>query len=135
MNPLSLSRLVAALRPGAIRGRVDRAVTELCYDSRAVRPGAAFFAQPGAHVDGHRFIDAAVAAGAMAVVHSHDLGGERLRERGPDVTWIRVADPTAALSAGAACFFGHPCRELTMVGVTGTNGKSTTAWMIYDLLR
>ncbi|MDE0449458.1 MAG: UDP-N-acetylmuramyl-tripeptide synthetase [Spirochaetaceae bacterium] len=135
MNPLPLSRLVAALRPGAIRGRVDRAVTELCYDSRAVRPGAAFFAQPGAHVDGHRFIDAAVAAGAMAVVHSHDLGGERLRERGPDVTWIRVADPTAALSAGAACFFGHPCRELTMVGVTGTNGKSTTAWMIYDLLR
>ena len=135
MNPLPLSRLVAALRPGAIRGRVDRTVTELCYDSRSVRPGAAFFAQPGAHVDGHRFIDAAVAAGATVVVHSRDPGGGRVRERARDVTWIRVADATAALSAGAACFFGHPCRELTMVGVTGTNGKSTTAWMIYDLLR
>ena len=135
MNPLPLSRLTAALRPDAVRGRVDRAVTAICYDSRAACPGAAFFAQPGAHVDGHRFIDAAVAAGVAAVIHSRDLSGVRLREHGSDVTWMRVADPAAALSAGAACFFGHPCRELTMVGVTGTNGKSTTAWMIYDLLR
>ena len=134
MNPLPLSRLVAALRPGVVRGRVDRAVKEICYDSRAVRPGAAFFAQPGAHVNGHRFIDDAVAAGAVAVVHSLEPGSPRLRER-TGVTWIRVADPRAALSAAAACFFGHPCRELTLVGVTGTNGKSTTAWMIYDLLR
>ena len=135
MNPLPLSRLVAALRPGAIRGRVDRPVTAICYDSRAVRPGAAFFAQPGAHVDGHRYIDAAVAAGAVAVVHSLEPDSVRLRAQRPGVTWIRVADPAAALSAGAACFFGHPGRELTMIGVTGTNGKSTTAWWIYGLLQ
>ncbi len=135
MNPLPLSHLVAAVRPGAIRGRVDRAVTELCYDSRAVRPGAAFFAQPGAHVDGHRFIDDAVAAGAVAVVHSLELSSLPLSGHRSGVTWIRVADPAAALSAAAACFFRHPCRELTMVGVTGTNGKSTTAWWIYGLLR
>ena len=134
MNPLPLSRLAAALRPVAIRGRVDRAVTELCYDSRAVRPGAMFFAQPGAHVDGHRFIDDAVAAGAGAVVHNLDLDSLPLRTHRPGVTWIRVADPLAALSAGAACYYGYPCRELTMVGVTGTNGKSTTAWWIYGLL-
>ena len=130
MNPLPLSRLVAALRPDAIRGRVDRAVTAICYDSRTARPGAVFVAQPGAHVDGHRFIDRALDAGAVAVVHSRAL-----REYRCGVTWLRVADPVAALSAAAACFFGHPCRELTMVGVTGTNGKSTTAWMIYHLLR
>ena len=135
MSPLPLSRLVAALRPDAVRGRVDRPVTAICYDSRTVRPGAAFFAQPGAHVDGHRFIDDAVAAGAVAVVHGRDLDSGQVREHGDGVTWIRVADPAAALSAGAACFFGHPGRELTLVGVTGTNGKSTTAWMIYDLLR
>ena len=135
MNPLPLARLVAALRPDAIRGRVDRAVTAVCYDSRTVRPGAAFFAQPGAHVDGHRYIDDAVAAGAVAVVHSREPGRRRPAEPGHGVTWIRVADPAAALSAGAACFFDHPGRALTMVGVTGTNGKSTTAWMIYDLLR
>ena len=135
VNPIPLSRLVAAVRPGAIRGRVDRPVTEICYDSRAVRPGAAFFAQPGAHVDGHRFIDDAVAAGAVAVVHSLELGSLQLGEQRRGVTWIRVADARAALSAAAACYFGDPCRELTMVGVTGTNGKSTTAWMIYDLLR
>jgi UDP-N-acetylmuramoyl-L-alanyl-D-glutamate--2,6-diaminopimelate ligase len=135
MNPLPLSRLVAALRPEAIRGRVDRAVTELCYDSRSVRPGAAFFAQPGVHVDGHRFIDDAVAAGAVAVVHSLKLDNLPRPEHRPGVTWIRVADPLAALSAGAACFYGYPCRELTLVGVTGTNGKSTTAWWTYHLLR
>ena len=134
-NPLPLARLVAALRPDAVRGRVDRPVTAICYDSRTVRPGAVFVAQPGAHVDGHRFIDRAVAAGAVAVVHGREPGSQRLRDDRRGVTWIRVADPVAALSAAAACFFGHPGRELTMVGVTGTNGKSTTAWMVYDLLR
>ena len=108
MNPLPLSRLAAALRPDAIRGRVDRAVTELCYDSRAVRRGAAFFAQPGAHVDGHRFIDDAVAAGAVAVVHSLEPGSRALREQRPGVTWIRVADPLAALSAGGGVLLRPP---------------------------
>ena len=100
-----------------------------------MQPGAAFFAQPGVHVDGHRFIDDAVAAGAAAIVHSRGPDSARSCEPRPDVTWLQVADPLAALSAGAACFYDHPCRELTMMGVTGTNGKSTTAWMIYDLLR
>ena len=138
MKPLPLSRLVAALRPDAIRGRVDRAITAICYDSRSVRPGAAFIAQPGVHVDGHRFIDDAVAAGAVAVVHSRApgaAGSEGWRGFQAGVTWLRVADPRAALSAAAASFYGHPCRELTVVGVTGTNGKSTTAWWIYGLLR
>ena len=130
MKPLSLSRLVAALRPDAIRGRLDRSVTAISYDSRSVRPGALFVAQPGAHVDGHRFIAHAVASGAVAVAHGVELPAYE-----PGVTWLRVRDPVAALSAAAACFFDHPCRELTMVGVTGTNGNSTTAWMIYHLFR
>ena len=129
MNPLPLAQLVTALRPDAIRGRLDRSVTEVSYDSRRTRPGALFVAQPGMHVDGHRFIDRAVAAGAVAVVHGRELAAYQ-----PGVTWLLVRDPVAALSAAAACFFDHPCRELTTVGVTGTNGKSTTAWMIYHLL-
>ena len=132
MHPISLSRLAAAIRPDAVRGRVDRAVTQVCYDSRTVQPGALFLAQPGVHVDGHRFIDQAVAAGAVAVAHGRDL------THYPDpggVTYLRVTDPVAALSRAAACFYREPSRELTVVGVTGTNGKSTTAAWIYHLLR
>ena len=87
-------------------------------------------AQPGVHVDGHRFIDAAVAAGCVAVVHSRELS-----RFATGVTYLRVSDAAAALSRAAACFYRHPSRELTVVGVTGTNGKSTTAWWIYHLLR
>ena len=130
MRPLPLSRLAAAIQPAAVRGRTDCAVTQICYDSRRVRAGALFVAQPGVHVDGHRFIDAAVAAGCVAVVHSRAL-----RRYAPGVTYLRVSDTVAALSHAAACFYRHPSRELTVVGVTGTNGKSTTAWWIYHLLQ
>ena len=130
MTSLPLSRLAAAIEPEAVRGGTDRVVTQICYDSRRARPGGLFVAQPGVHVDGHRFIDHAVAAGSVAVVHSHALS-----RYAPGVTYLRVNDAAAALSRAAACFYRHPSRELTVVGVTGTNGKSTTAWWIYHLLQ
>ena len=130
MRPLPLSRLVSAVQPAAVRGRTDCVVTQVCYDSRRARAGALFVAQPGVHVDGHRFIDAAVAAGCVAVVHSRALS-----RYVPGVTYLQVSDAAVALSRAAACFYRHPSRELTVVGVTGTNGKSTTAWWIYHLLR
>lgn len=130
MKPLSLARLAAAIGPVAVRGGTNRGITQVCYDSRRARPGALFVAQPGVHADGHRFIDGAVAAGSVAVVH----------ERAPDhyapgVTYLQVTDAAAALSRAAACFYRNPANELTVVGVTGTNGKSTTAWWTYQLLR
>jgi UDP-N-acetylmuramoyl-L-alanyl-D-glutamate--2,6-diaminopimelate ligase len=130
MNSLPLSRLAAVIQPDAVRGGTDCVVTQICYDSRRAQPGALFVAQPGVHVDGHRFIDDALAAGAVAVVHSRELSHYTA-----GITYLRVRDPAAALSRAAACFYGHPSRELTVVGVTGTNGKSTTAWWIYHLLR
>lgn len=130
MNSLPLSRLAAAIQPDAVRGGTDYVVTQICYDSRRAQPGALFVAQPGVHVDGHRFIDSALAAGSVAVVHSRELS-----RYAPGVTYLRVTDAAAALSRAAACFYCHPSRELTVVGVTGTNGKSTTAWWIYHLLR
>ena len=130
MNSLPLSRLAAVIQPDAVRGGTDCVVTQICYDSRRAQPGALFVAQPGVHVDGHRFIDSALAAGSVAVVHSRELS-----RYAPGVTYLRVTDAVAALSRAAACFYCHPSRELTVVGVTGTNGKSTTAWWIYHLLR
>lgn len=130
MKPISLARLAAAIEPVAVRGGTARGITQVCYDSRGARPGALFVAQPGVHADGHRFIDGAVAAGSVAVVH----------ERAPDhyapgVTYLQVTDAAAALSRAAACFYRNPANELAVVGVTGTNGKSTTAWWTYHLLR
>ena len=130
MKPISLARLAAAIEPVAVRGGTGRGITQVCYDSRRARPGALFVAQPGVHADGHLFIDGAVAAGSVAVVH----------ERAPDhyapgVTYLQVADAAAALSRAAACFYRNPANELAVVGVTGTNGKSTTAWWTYHLLR
>ena len=130
MKPLSLARLAAALEPAAVRGSTARSVAQVCYDSRRARPGALFVAQPGAHVDGHRFIGRAVAAGSVAVVHDRALD-----HYAAGVTYLQVTDAAAALSRAAACFYRYPADELTVVGVTGTNGKSTTAWWIYHLLR
>ena len=73
MSAIPLSRLAAAIGPDRVYGGTDCAVTQICYDSRRARPGALFVAQPGVHVDGHRFIDDAVAAGSVAVVHSREL--------------------------------------------------------------
>ena len=105
-------------------------VAALTADSRTVAPGACFFAVPGTQVDGHAFIPAAVAAGAAVVVC------ERVPDEQPEgVTFVEVPDAAGALADMASAFYGHPSRELKLVGVTGTNGKTTTATLLYDLVR
>ncbi len=102
----------------------------LVYDSRAVEPGACFFAVPGTQCDGHDFIPAAVEKGAAAVVCSRLPA--TLAE---GVAYAEVDDPAGAMADMAAAFYGHPSCELKLVGITGTNGKTTTATLLYDLMR
>ena len=97
-------------------------VSSLEFDSRRVTPGALFFATRGTQADGHAFIEAAVGAGAVAVVC--ETMPARLAE---GVAYLRVADSSVALGRMAAAFYGDPRRSLRLVGVTGTNGKTTTA--------
>ncbi|HEY7950370.1 MAG TPA: UDP-N-acetylmuramoyl-L-alanyl-D-glutamate--2,6-diaminopimelate ligase [Solirubrobacterales bacterium] len=101
-------------------------VGDLAYDSRKVRPGTLFFCVPGEKVDGHEFAGAAVEAGAVGLVVERELD--------LDVTQVVVSDARAAMAPLAARFFGDPTGELRVVGVTGTNGKTTTAFLIREVL-
>jgi UDP-N-acetylmuramoyl-L-alanyl-D-glutamate--2,6-diaminopimelate ligase len=101
-------------------------VGSLAYDSRKVEPGTLFFCVPGEKVDGHDFADAAVGAGAVGLVVERELE--------LDVAQVVVADARVAMAPVAARFFGDPSGGLRVVGVTGTNGKTTTAFLIREIL-
>lgn len=124
---MRLSRLLAALAHPPIAR--DPEVTGLAYDSRRVVPGNLFVAIPGFHVDGARFIRDAVARGAVAVVARQEGARHSVA-----VPLVPVADPRAALATLAAAWFGHPARQLTTIGVTGTDGKTTTSYLASAVL-
>ena len=113
-----------------IVGPAEREIAKLTYDSRRVECGDCFFAVAGTQCDGHDFIPAAVGRGAAAVVC------QRLPEvLAPAVTYVEVVDTNAAMADLAAAFYDDPSRELKVVGITGTNGKTTTATLLHDLFR
>ena len=99
---------------------------ELTYDTRAVVPGALFFCVRGEHADGHDLATEAVAAGAVALVVERPLD--------LPVPQFVVADSRRAMAEAAGEFFGHPSHELRLAGVTGTNGKTTTAFLLFAVL-
>ncbi|WP_456425874.1 UDP-N-acetylmuramoyl-L-alanyl-D-glutamate--2,6-diaminopimelate ligase [Rhodocaloribacter sp.] len=107
-------------------------VDHLANDSRKVGPGGLFVAVRGERADGHLFIEKAVQNGAVAIVC--EAMPEEVRTRFPGIAFVRVNDSRAALAELAAAFYDDPSRELTMVGITGTNGKTTTAFLIRRVL-
>jgi len=111
-------------------GSIDIAVAGLGYDSRTIRPGEVFFALAGRRADGRRFVEQALAAGAAAAVVGAPAGA-----RGAAATIVEVAEPRRALAEAAAVWHGHPSRALAVVGVTGTNGKTTTTWLLESIFR
>ena len=123
---MDLERLIAALAPSEVIGRRDVEVLDLAYDARAATPGALFFCVPGARFDGHEFAAAAVGNGAVALVVEHVLDVA--------VPQLAVTDARAAMAVAADAFFGQPTTELEVAGVTGTNGKTTTAFLLYAML-
>ncbi|MCR5886796.1 UDP-N-acetylmuramoyl-L-alanyl-D-glutamate--2,6-diaminopimelate ligase [Hymenobacter sp. J193] len=126
----SLSALLAGLQVLAQHGSAEAAVQGLTLDSRQAAPGTVFFALRGATVDGHQFISKAVELGASVVVAE-----ELPTELNPNTTYVQVADSAEAMARVAAAFYGHPSQKLQLVGVTGTNGKTTCATVLHKLFR
>ncbi|MBQ3233182.1 MAG: UDP-N-acetylmuramoyl-L-alanyl-D-glutamate--2,6-diaminopimelate ligase [Alistipes sp.] len=123
-----LNELLADVRALDIRGSVAREISALEYDSRKVEADNCFFAVVGTASDGHNYIPMAVERGAKAIVC------QRLPESlNDDVAYIVVEDTNEAMAMMAAAYYDHPSKELRLVGVTGTNGKTTTATLLYDM--
>ena len=113
-----------------VRGDAGVEVENLQFDSRKVEKGTLFVAQPGTKVDGHDFIGKAVESGAVAVVCQQVPAGA------PEgTTYVVTKDSSKALGEMAANFYGHPSRSLKLIGITGTNGKTTTVTLLHRMFR
>ena len=126
---MKLKDLLREITPTRLTGPADRDITGICYDSRKVTPGSLFVAIRGFQSDGHAYIPSALEKGAAALVV------EEMPEALPEaVTCVQVSDSRAALARLGAAWYGHPEKELKLVGVTGTNGKTTVTHLTRHIL-
>src|SRR5881275_990828 len=123
---MHLERVIAALAPGDVLRSAPVEIGDLAYDARAAGPDSLFFCIPGNRADGHDFAPDAIANGAVALVVERPLE--------LDVPQLLVPDARRAMAPVADEFFGRPSEELQIAGVTGTNGKTTTAFLLYSIL-
>ena len=125
-----LSTLLTDLKGARVTGSDDIIINALVLDSRKILPGSLFVALRGTQTDGHEYIGKATELGASAI-----LCGELPVEISDNVTYIQVEDSAAAMGLIAAAFYGHPSRKVKLIGVTGTNGKTSVATFLFQLFR
>ena len=125
-----IAELVQHTPVETLHGDPETAIGGLTCDSRRVKPGDCFFAIRGTQSDGHDYIPMAIGKGAAAVVCERMPG-----ELSDGVTYVVVRDPAGTMADLAAAFYDFPSREMRLVGITGTNGKTTTVTLLYDLVR
>ena len=121
---MKLRELLSGLKTRNTFGDIDVEILGLAYDSRAVSRGFLFIAVRGTRMDGNRCVPQAIAKGAVAVVSASP------RIESVAMPWIEVEDERSALAVLAGNFYGHPTRKLHLVGITGTNGKTTTSYLV-----
>ena len=127
---MKLSELLKAIQPVQIIGSTEKDITGVNIDSRLVAAGHLFMAMRGTQTDGHAYIPTAIEKGAIAVL-CEDIP----EETNPDVTYIQVKDSENAVGKVATTFYGDPTSKMELVGVTGTNGKTTIATLLYNTFR
>jgi len=128
MNEMKLSELFNGIGFSEIIGYEEKTVTGIEFDSRLIKPGFLFVAQPGVISDGHKFISKSIENGATVVVC------EQLPEEiSSNITYIKVDDSNEALGKLASAFYNFPSQKLKVVGVTGTNGKTSIATLLYEM--
>ncbi|MGA3069812.1 MAG: UDP-N-acetylmuramoyl-L-alanyl-D-glutamate--2,6-diaminopimelate ligase [Terracidiphilus sp.] len=131
MNWKELAQEVTAVGAG---GDSAQPVTGVEYDSRRIQPGSVFVAMKGGSTDGNRYVEKAIAAGALGIVTDSAPKFDHLLVFQPGLPVLEVEDGRSALAQASAAFFGHPERKLMATGITGTNGKTTTAFLLEALL-
>lgn len=125
---MKLAEILEKVNVIRVDGDTDREITGLCHDSREVKPGYLFFAVRGARLDGHQYLHAAAAAGAAAAIV------EYIPENPPDIPLITVQNVAEVIKECAGKFYGYPDRKLQLIGVTGTNGKTTSTFLMKSIL-
>lgn len=124
---MSLTDLIAGIKVEKVISRQAISIKGMTYDSRQVQTGDLFFCLPGAKADGHDYAPQAIERGAAALIVERELPFK-------DITQIVVSDSRKTMAELAAAFFGYPSRQLRVIGVTGTNGKTTTTYLIKAIL-
>lgn len=125
-----LKDLLKSIEIKTLEGDTNIPITEICFNSKEARPGCLFVATRGTKTDGHNFIPSAIEGGAVAI-----LCETIPSERSGMVSFIQVADSSYCLGVMASAFYGSPSEKLHLVGVTGTNGKTTTVTLLYRLFK
>ncbi len=127
---MKLQELLKNIKPTTIEGNTDVEITGVNIDSRKIKDGHLFVAMKGTQIDGHKFIGKAIESGAKAI-----LCEDMPQEKNDGVCYIQVASTEDAVGKVATLFFGDPSKHLKLVGVTGTNGKTTIATLLYNMFR
>ncbi|MEE8348543.1 MAG: UDP-N-acetylmuramoyl-L-alanyl-D-glutamate--2,6-diaminopimelate ligase [Acidobacteriota bacterium] len=130
---MHLQDLISSLPPESVRttnGEMDPQIHSLAYDSRRVREGSLFFAVKGEQTDGHLYVEEAVRKGAVAIVSSRAASAADPSH----LTWVQVEEIRSSMGVLAAQFYRNPSHRLQLVGITGTNGKTTTAFLTHSIL-
>src|SRR5579863_7230770 len=128
------SDLIAEITAVGASGSSTQPISGIEYDSRRVHPGSVFVAMKGGTTDGNRYVDKAITAGAIGIITDSSHSFDHLVVYKPDIAVLEVEHGRRALAEASAAFFGHPEHTLAATGITGTNGKTTTAFLVEALL-
>lgn len=133
---MTLLALLSGVETVEVSGDTSMEISDIIYDSRKVVPDSVYVALAGVRSDGHDYLIDAVRGGAVAVVVENREKAESLlltQEKLPQVTVVYVEETRRALALLSANYFDHPEKKLKTIGITGTKGKTTTAYMVYSL--